>query len=298
MRKKRDAPLGGRGRVRRWIRTATYGPAEARVNPAPVAGHPFRELAFCNESTTRKSPLRDRFGQPTILAIALLATGACGDDVTDPEGLLESAEVEAVMRSAEALPTLPELLDRVAPTGPRERATAVRARELWGSGGRTDDGRGEARRGLAVRYALPLVIGSFGPGDWAGFRDRTEDWILTAESMLRHLTLPEVERRLAAARRHLATSDRSRVEEDRIYYLLLAGSVLVETTPRCVARSLADRAGHVLGRERPDARGDAGEPDLERAWRLKDWADRAVQEGEYLLAIQRAYYAIQLAEAR
>jgi hypothetical protein len=127
--------------------------------------------------------------------------------------------------------------------------------------------------------------------------------------MLQHLSMPRLERRLDTARSYLRTSDRSRTEEDRIRHLLLATSTLVETTPRFVARTLATEADAAVqdayreaeSRGRDD-NGDAadevlGPQVLERAARLKDWAARAV-EGDYLLAIQRAYYAIQLVEGR
>ena len=83
-------------------------------------------------------------------------------------------------------------------------------------------------------------------------------------------------------------------------------SELVETTPRWVARRLVEEAHGAVERaeaEHETALGAGDAPErplskrtLERALRLKDWAEVAVVEGEYLLAIQRAYYAIQLVE--
>lgn len=244
--------------------------------------------------------MKHRFFLLTTLAMSLPAASACEDEVTDPDAFLESAEAEAVMRSAEALPLLPEFLDRASPDEAGDRAMLVRARELWAAGSMPGDPRSEARRRLAVAYALPIVAPSVTVEERAAARERADDWVATAGSMVQHLSMPLLERRLDTARRYLQSSDRGRTEEDRIRYLLLATSTLVETTPRFVARTLAaDADAAVVAAERRNADGTDGHVDtrtLERAARLKDWAGRAVEEGDYLLAIQRAYYAIQLAE--
>lgn len=237
--------------------------------------------------------MRTRIFLPTTLAFLLAGSSACGDDVTDPASLLESAEAEAVMRSADALPGLAELIEGAEPDGERARATLLRARELWDGGTAADDPRGASRRRLAINYAMPVLEGGVSPEQWADVRLRIDGWIGTAESMLQHLSLPAVERRIGSARRYLERADRSGADGGG-YYLLLATSELVETTPRHVARTLNQEA------ERAVSQAEAAPADtypvktLERARRLKDWSARAVEEGDYLLAIQRAYYAMQL----
>lgn len=232
---------------------------------------------------------------PTILIFVLAGVYGCGDDVTDPDAFLESAEAEAVMRSARQLPALPDLMAQAAPESDRDRAVLLRARELWAAGS-LDDGRADSRRRLAVGYALPVLVESVSAEEWTAVREGMDDWIATVQPMLQRLALPQVQERITAARNHMARSDASRDDQRRrSYYLLLAMSELVETTPRFVARSLvADAAGAL---ERQAAGGD-DEPSrtVKRARRLKDWAERAVAEEDYLLAIQRAYYAIQLVE--
>jgi hypothetical protein len=229
---------------------------------------------------------------PTTLALLLAGLSACGDDITDPASLLDSAEAEAVMRSAEALPTLAELIQGVDPAGERDRATLLRARELWDDGTATDDPRGASRRRLAISYALPVLEEGVVGEQWADVRLRVDGWIGTAESMLQHLALPSVERRIGSARRYLDRADRS--EDYGRYYVLLAASELVETTPRYVARALSLEAERVVGAAEAAPPDTHPEKSLERARRLKDWSARAVEEGDYLLAIQRAYYAMQL----
>jgi hypothetical protein len=242
-----------------------------------------------------------------VLALAGVLS-ACEDEVTDPEALLASAEAEQVMRSADALPGLGDLIDRAGTGEPTDRAALLRARELWDAGSTAGDARARSRRRLAVAYAVPVLVPAMPEAEWAGVREATDSWMSTAASMLQHLPLPEVERSLERAQRHLARADAvtdAAGGRPPQYHLLLALSELVETTPRHVARSLAADAAAAVRRAETAGQGGEGEPgasvsapSLERATRLKDWAARAVEEGEYLLAIQRAYYAIQLVEER
>jgi hypothetical protein len=163
-----------------------------------------------------------------------------------------------------------------------------------------DDDRSDARRRLAVRYALPVLTDALSAEEWGAVQEGLEEWLLTVESLINRLALPEVEDRVAAARRYLTWAEGPVSDERRRrYYLLLGMSELVETTPRFVAQRLTREARHAVDGAVAAAGDEAGpsERTLDRAVRLKDWADRAVVEGEYLLAIQRAYYAIQLVEA-
>jgi hypothetical protein len=221
--------------------------------------------------------------------------GACGDDVTDPAALLDAEEAEAVLRSAETLPLLPRLMDDIDARGDHERAVLVRARELWDAGS-TGDLRSPIRRRLAVGYALPVLLQETPAGVWPDARARVDDWVGKVNVMLQHLDLPDVESSLRAAERNLARSDRATSERNRVYYLLLAGSELVETTPRWVARTLAEESEAAV--RQAQERGALSEQAMDRAVRLKNWSATAVQEGDYLRAIQRAYYALQLVEGQ
>lgn len=231
-----------------------------------------------------------------LLASTIVALGACDDDLTDPDGLTESAEAEAIMRSAAALPLLPRYID-AADAETMDRASLRRARELWDAGMAVDDTRADSRRRLAVRHALPTLLETVPDEEWLASRQRLDEWLATASSMLRHLELPMVETRVRTARRHLTRSDGATSERDRAYHLLLAGSELAATTPRFVARDMARDAERAVQRA---AASDDPPPAsvMKRAERLKDWSARAVEDGEYLLAIQRGYYAIQLVEER
>jgi len=232
----------------------------------------------------------------TGAALALLVT-ACGDDVTDPGALLASAEAEAIVRSAAALPSLGTLIEVFEPAGDADRATLLQAHELWTAGTAADDERGRAQRRVAVRHASPILARTVPGEEWVEVRERLDRWIGTADLMLEHLRLPEVDDRIAAARRYLQRADAATVAEGRPHFLLLAAAELVETTPAFVARRLAADADAALART-DRAPSVLEEPGLERARRLKDWAVRAVDEEDYLLAIQRAYYALQLVNER
>ena len=243
--------------------------------------------------------MRPILALPKILAMAALAAlAACGDDVTDPDAFSDSAEAEAILRSAAALPALPALIDRAGdPPAGTGRFALYRAQELWADGLAADDDRARAQRRLAVRYATPALVERLGGADWDAAEAGLRDWIATVDGMLQHVRLRGVELRLTAARGYLDRARTARDETARASALLNAGVELIETTPRFVARGLATEADAAVRRA---LAGAGGEPatDLERAQRLKDWALRAVEEGDYLVAIQRAYYALQLVEAR
>jgi hypothetical protein len=254
--------------------------------------------------------VRNGYLLSATLTFAFLGLYGCGDEVTDPDAFLESAEAEAILQSARALPMLPSLAERVTPATAREEAVLLRARELWAAG--TDGApRADAMRRRAAEYALPVLLEAMPPEEWADVRSAAEDWIGTAERMLQHLSLEPVQERVQTARRYLTLSDRAATDRSRAHYLLMALSELTATTPRFVARAMVRDAAAALSRVAPpsadtgprsgglhDRAGGPGERAMERAVRLKEWAEQAVAEGDYLLAIQRAYYAMQLVEGR
>lgn len=233
-----------------------------------------------------------------VTAALMISVAGCGDDPVQPDALARFAEAEAVMRSAAALPGLGELAVGAATTNAAQRATLTRAQELWTAGSRPEQPRGLAQRRVASGYAAPVLAGLVSADEWAEIRARVDDWLGTAERMATHLVLPAVDERLRAARGHLGRSDGATRPELQVYHLLLSMAELVETTPGYVARVMVAEAGRTVGRA--EAAGDAALPDgtLERARRLADWSARAIEEGDDVRAIQRAYYAIQLVESR
>lgn len=244
--------------------------------------------------------MRPSLALPKTLALAALAAAAaaCGDVVTDPSALGESAEAEAVLRSAAALPALPSLLERAGdPPTDADRLALYRAQEVWAAGTAADDHRARARRRLAARYAAPVLARALSAEAWEEAERGLREWIATAESMLRVIAVPRVEARLGSARVQLDRAAAATDPESRAHALLLAGAELVETTPRFLARALAAEADVAVTRAISHAP-DPEHEDLRRAARLRDWALRGVEEGDYLVAMQRAFYALQLVEAR
>jgi hypothetical protein len=96
-----------------------------------------------------------------------------------------------VVRSATALPSLGELVAGTRHGSPRKRAALDLALQLWSAGASTDDLHGAVQRQAAVAYAAPILAELRPAEDWQPVRERTERWISSAHSMLRHLVLPE-----------------------------------------------------------------------------------------------------------
>lgn len=242
---------------------------------------------------------------PLFLVLALVLAGsagvvACGDEITDADALV-SAEADAILRAAGTLPTLPALLDGAAePQGVGSRAALDQARALW------DEAPGRParqRRRQAARLAAPYLAAGVESQVWDDARRRMVDWLDAGDAMLQHLSLADTDAHLRTARGYIGEADAASATETRVRFLLLAAATLVETTPRAVAEDLLTAATAALAdsreaRSMAEAEG-AGEPErIRRARRLVHWAGQAMQEEDYLVAAQRAYYATQLVEGR
>jgi hypothetical protein len=230
------------------------------------------------------------------LAVSLAGLTACGDDPLDPHARFDHTEAEAVMRSAEALPSLPAIVASATITDPGQGAILVRAQELWLAGAGAVDSRGAAQRRIAAGYAAPILAAALPADEWRRVRADIDQWLGTASRMVQQLPMPMVEARIEDAVGNLARADGAAAPESRVYHLLLASSDLLETTPRFVARTLTRDASVAVRRAEGRAAGDRADPSLERARRLADWAAEALADENHVRAIQRAYYAIQLVD--
>lgn len=242
----------------------------------------------------------DRLTLLTLLGIAALAAAltACGDDPLGPDARFDLIEAEAVMESAAALPSLPEITASATAVDPGQAATLVRAQELWIAASAASRTRGSAQRRLAAGYAAPALAVAVPAEDWVAVRTRIDRWLGTAARMTQQLSMPTVEARLDDARRNLVRADAAPTTESRVYHLLLAASDLTETTPRFIATTLTHDAALAVQRAEARADEDAGARSLARARRLADWAVQALEEEDHLRAMQRAYYAKQLVEGQ
>jgi hypothetical protein len=233
-----------------------------------------------------------------VTAALLVGVAACGDDPVQPDIFAGFAEAEAALRSASALPSLGEVVGGTPAASPARRAALIRAQELW-SGSAPPHGRdGLAQRQRASALAAPILAELRTPEDLLSIRGRVDEWARTVELLTAHLVLPAVQERLRAARIQLARADGATTADLQVYHVLLAMSELVETTPAFVARALVDEADRAVGRAESALDAGPAEDNVARARRLADWSARAVDEADYLRAIQRAYYAIQLVESR
>jgi hypothetical protein len=256
-------------------------------------------IAFGHIQSFWKQAVAKRYSLPTTLAALGLSLSllACDDDPIRPDGFFDSAEAEAVLHSAAALPSLPELIAAAS-----EGATPGRVAELlmiqegWIMGTAAGGPEGLQRRRDAAAHAAPLLARDIPAANWEDVRLRTEQWIATATLMLRHLRMPDLHDRLTTASWHLDQAGGAAQNEARVYHAVVAMAELVETTPRSVARTMVRQATTAVAAAEARAGSPAELRDLERARRLSDWAARAAHEQDYLRAIQRAYYALQLVE--
>jgi hypothetical protein len=243
--------------------------------------------------------------------VALLATiafpflTACEDTVTDPEEVMMASEAAAVLRSAADMPTLPGLIGGVLADSANlpdpARYTLHSADELWARAAVENDlVRATRWRGRAVSLAAPYLAARLDSAELANLRQRLRSWIDMASGMLKHFRLPEVEQALDDAAILLARSEVAEVRGEHgtaVWLALSAQSRLVDTTPRVVARRMSDMAST---RYRVDvARGVTfDDRTQQRVERLVSGAREALDQQDYLRAIQRAYYATQLLEMR
>ena len=249
-----------------------------------------------------------------LLPAALMAAG-CADAPTEPGALLVAKETRAALQVSESLPTLPGLMARAQAAAPAgagseaggthaaDDATLERAFGLWLEAQAWEPSREEGLAADAYAAAAPVLAARLAA---AGLRAGQEDargWVSLARPLVSawerpglRAALQEGEALLAASEERLAAGDS--VAAARA--LLHAADRLHQTTPWAVS-------GVLLGESEADLLrlgGDAIDPSpppsdavavrLARVQRLLHGARAAREEGDYPLAIQRAYYARQL----
>ncbi|HKJ93913.1 MAG TPA: hypothetical protein VJ957_12160 [Longimicrobiales bacterium] len=248
---------------------------------------------------------RPWFRAALLAAVALPTLAACEDSVTNPDEVLVASEAEAVLRSAAAMPALLGVIDTVLvdsvalPDG--VRYSLHTAEELWARAAADDDpARAARRRASAVALAAPYVADHMDAARLVDLRHRLRAWVDVASGMLKHLRLPQVERDLDGAAELLARSEAAEARGEHrtaVWLALSAQSRLVDTTPRVVARRMSD--GALARYRRASADGSIrDEQTRQRVERLVAGAREALDQEDYLRAIQRAYYATELLEMR
>lgn len=239
------------------------------------------------------------------LAVTLIAA-ACADSPAEPEALLGGREYRSALRAAEDLPTVPRLVDRVAAEGAREALS--QARVYWEGARRAgDSATAEAWREASYRLAAPVLAARLDSADLARAHAalarwiRIASWLVGAEGLAPGAfedlgpAVAEAAALLGRAREAAAAGDRVAAIEAT----LQAADRLEVTTPPELARRIILRAEAALAARRREGGAGGQTPDvaLRRAQRLTLGARQAFAEADYLLALQRSYYALRLLEA-
>lgn len=255
-----------------------------------------------------------------LLLLAALVAAGCADAPTEPGALLVAKETRAALQVSESLPTLPGLMARAqagaaaaagseAPGTPAAEDVALeRAFGLWLDAQALDARASEPAGddGLAAdayAAAAPVLAARLGA---AGLRAAQEDargWVSLARPLVSawerpglRAALEEGEALLAGSEEHLAAGD----SVAAVRALLHAADRLHETTPWAVSGVLLGESEAELRRLGAGAIDPSPPPSdavavrLARVQRLLHGARAAREEGDYPLAIQRAYYARQL----
>jgi hypothetical protein len=223
-----------------------------------------------------------------LACLALAGAAACQDAGGDPTALILTEESHPAVVLARELPSLPGLAGdgRVEP-----QVTGAIGR--WIGSWALPMQQGQGQRAASYAEAAGPLADGLGPAGVAEALGRLE-LVLEATNRLPPQNLPEgVAERLAAARAE-ALAARQALETgaltDAVSATLHGADLLREVGPEGVARTLIARAEGGLGWG-----GSPASPvDIARAQRLVAGARQAAGEGEFPLAIQRAYYACQL----
>ena len=252
--------------------------------------------------------------RPRIVALCLFATtvSGCHDSNSDPLAVLLTEETRSVLAAEAALPSLPKLVAEA--QADEELAAAVtRWAESWDLP--VTEGR-QARIQASVEAAAPVARGIGQAGVANAVRSVGETLVAAAslktgalaEGIAENLEQAEVEHSQAVA--ELAEGR----EVDALSSALHAADLIREVGPESVTRLLLSRAEArlvVLTSQEEAAQAqsqsdgatvvtpavvepDQQQIDLERGRRLIRGARIALDSGDYVLAIQRAYYACQV----
>lgn len=227
-------------------------------------------------------------------ACLLVMTGvtACQDASSDPLALVVTEETAPAIALERALPALPVLVSttglEVELAGPVADWTAS-----W------EDLGDRSARDAAIEAAAPELAEVLGEGGVYATLRPLQEAVRALESLDElppdlAATVEDVRFTVHASEAALRTGRLESALRDG----LMASDRLREVGPQAVARVLVARGDQLLTRldETPDGSLDTLSRD--RARGLITRARRALEEGDYTLALQRAYYAAMLLEPR
>lgn len=228
-----------------------------------------------------------------LAGAVLLGLVGCQDDPSDPLAALVASETVPAVAVPVELPTLADLAQRA---GVREELGPVL--DGWVAGWEDENEQlGTAARDEAIRLAAPTLHDALGPG---GVASTLSPLFRVGQDLG---DLPDVPADLAPRLEEiwsLIDDTRAALDEGRFDRAMTTGLQASDRIralgPRAVARTLIARADRSMMRAEVV---DGFDPvALSRGERLLTGARRAMEEGDFDLAIQRGYYAVQLLEGR
>ncbi len=230
------------------------------------------------------------------VALVAIAATACTDAV-GPASVLTTTETAPALNVETSLPTLPALVSAALEAG--AAGTAASAREpdrlmdalaVWTSAPFAGTGM-EAERQRARHIAAPDLAAILGAERVDDLTRRLGFWVeVGSRSLAADGTLGAA---LSHARTRLVEARLSRNAGDLAGALeatMAAADALHVATPQGVAERLVGRARVLLGQRRDEV----DDASVRRADRLLRNAEEALADGDYPLAIRRAFYAGQL----
>lgn len=226
-------------------------------------------------------------GPRRVLIAAGVLTALCAgchDSPADPLAAITTVETVPALDLSTPLPALNELAERV-PDDAGLRALVVE----WDSSWEEDDG--EVVRVALRGQAVPILYEALGESS-ARTALASLAWLRSdpgiPDALPGSLADPLREALLMADRGEAALA--AGKGEQALGWALAAADRARSVTTEAVARRLVRRGEALLARE------PAPEVDLDRATHLMNGARRALGEGDFTRAIQRAFYACQVLE--
>jgi hypothetical protein len=249
------------------------------------------------------------------VALCLFATAlsGCHDASSDPLAVILTEQTRSVLAAEARLPSLPELV--------REAGIAEQhgpAAESWSGSWDLDVREGRDLRVRASADVVGPVARALGPARVGEAVQAVGETLTAAAALETSLLADDIAENLAAAKlqhERAVTALAGGRDVEALEAALAASDLIREVGPESVTRLLLARAEAklaTLGEEKKEpmavavaeqllSRGedapeteDPEQLDLERARRLVKGAQQALEAGDYVLAIQRAFYACQV----
>ncbi len=225
-----------------------------------------------------------------LLVFLTVPVLACQDAEDSPLAVAVAPETHGALLLSDHMPSVPHLLSEQG-LGLEGAAEANAWWESW----TLDDAAGEDLRASVYPAAASRLYPRFGEEGVRGLLDQQQESLTAVEKVSVIIASPTIAEALGEANRLHATA-RQALEEGQgqqaLALVLCASDALWEVSPQQVATQLVTRASQ--GLRRIQGSRAYSEEELLRIRRLGTGAEEAFKDGDYSLAIRRAYYACQL----